>query len=418
MHIDTAAARNIISTLKSGVIPDTGSEFICTGRDRAVKEFENCLGAIEKGDGIVKFITGEYGSGKSFMLNKIKQLAVNQDFAVCSLQIGNGLNLGSFDALYYSIMHNISIKASVTGTDFETIFGSWIGRLKLSYDKKRVYEEINEVVTSLDNFNSSFARAFLTYIKARISKDSELSNAATSWIKGEKNIPAQLKARFHVKGDIDKLTSIDSLKAFMHLLKLLGYKGMVILVDELELIMSQRSDIRKNCYENLRYIIDSTFGGDFKNCLFVFAATDDFFEDNEKGIKTYHALYQRLGEAPSTDNPFVMDMRLPVMKMTKLSYEDLLLLAERIIALHKTAYNWAPYINAESARNWALLTLNKDKSGSQLVNIREFNKKLIEFLDILEQNPGYNFLNNDLKHVNRIKPEVFVNVPQRSDIGN
>ena len=418
MHIDTATARNIISTLKSGVIPETGSELICTGRDRAAKEFESCLDSIEKGGGIVKFITGEYGSGKSFMLNKIRQLAVNQDFTVCSLQIGNGLNLSSFDALYYSIMHNITIKDSTEGTDFETIFGSWIGRLKLNYDKDRVYKEINNVVTSLDNFNSSFSRAFLTYIKARISQDTQLSNAAASWIKGEKNIPAQLKAKFNIKGDIDKLTAIDSFKAFIHLIKLLGYKGMVILVDELELLMSQRSDIRKICYENLRYIIDNTCGGEFKNCLFVFAATDDFFEDSEKGIKTYHALYQRLGEAPPSDNPVVMDMRLPVMRMTKLSHDDLLMLAERIIALHKAAYNWKPYINAESARNWALLTLSRDKTGSQLVNTREYNKKLIEFLDILEQNPGYNFLNSDSKPVNRIKPEVFINAPQRSSICN
>ncbi len=410
MQIDPDTAKNIVSTLKSGVIPGTGSEFICTGRGKALKEFEGCLGSIEKGGGIVKFITGEYGSGKSFLLNNVRQLALNRDFAVCSLQIGNGLNLSSFDALYYSIMHNITIKDSTNGSDFETIFGSWIGRLKLTCDKNRVYEEINEVIASLDNFNSSFSRAFLTYIKARISHDSQLSSAAASWIKGEKNIPAQLKAKFNVKGDIDKLTAIDSFKAFLHLLKLLGYKGLVLLVDELELLMSQRADVRKICYENLRYIVDSTCGGDFKNCLFVFAATDEFFEDRERGVKTYHALYQRLGDAPLSDNPVVMDMRLPIMRMTKLSHDDLLMLAEKIILLHKTAYNWTPYITAESARNWVLLTLNKGKSGSQLVNTREFNKKLIEFLDILEQNPGYNMLNSGTNPVNRINPEVFINI--------
>lgn len=193
---------------------------------------------------------------------------------------------------------------------------------------------------------------------------------------------------------MDKQSSIDSFKAFLHLLKLLGYKGMVILVDELELLMNQRSDIRKNCYQNLRYIIDNTLGGEFKNCFFVFAATDEFFTDSERGIKTYHALYQRLGEASPSDPGLVSDMRLPVIRMTRLSQDDLLSLAEKLIALHKTAYNWAPYINAEAAMNWALLTLKKDRNGSLLANTREFIKKLIEFLDTLEQNPGYNRMNS------------------------
>lgn len=411
MLLNNFTAKQIINTLKNGVIPDADPDLLCTGRDNIVKEIDRCLDAVEAGGGYVKFITGEYGSGKSFMLNKIKKNALKRDFAVCRLQVNSSFNLASFDTLYYNIMHNISIKSSAAGADFETMFGSWIGRMKLSYDKNRVYEEINEVVSSLENFNSSFARAFLTYIKARIAQDSELSNAAASWIKGEKNIPSHLKARFNVKGDIDRLSSMDSFKAFLHLVKLLGYSGMVILVDELELVMNYRSDIRKNCYENLRYLVDNTFGGDFANCMFVLAATDDFFEDSERGIKTYYALYQRLGEHVTgvSDNH---DIRQPILHMSKLSHDELLSLTEKVIAIHRTAFSWTPSISPESARNWALVTLSRGKSSSQLVNTREYIKKLVELLDILEQNPGYSFFGSEMKNMSRSASDFYAGVRQ------
>lgn len=399
--MNSTAAKHIISTLKNGVIPDMDLELLCSGRDKVVAEFVNCLNMVKAGNGIVKFVAGEYGSGKSFMLSKFRQIAAGQDFAVCRMQINKSFNLSSFDVFYYNIMHSLSINSrSSEGTDFETIFGSWIGRLKLSYDKNAVYEKINEVISSLENYNSSYARAFLTYIRARINQDFELSNAAASWIKGEKNIPAVLKAKFDVVGDIDKYTSIDSLKAFIHLLKLLGYNGLLILIDELELMMSLRSDIRKSCYENLRFLIDNTFGGEFKSCMFVFAATDDFFEDEERGIKTYSALYQRIGEYSKSMSQYITDMRQPVIHMLKLNQNELLLLTEKIMDIHKIAFGWMPSINAEAAKNWALLTLNKDRAESQLVNTRDFIKKLIEFLDILEQNRGYNLANSKIENRN------------------
>ena len=190
------------------------------------------------------------------------------------------------DIFYYSVMHNITVKMSnAGGVDFEELFDKWLEKLKNNPSRGHASDEIRAAVTTLDSFNSSFARAFLTYIKARISNDAELSGAAASWIKGEKNIPASLKARFDVKGDIGKAQSMDALKAFIHLLTLAGYRGLVILADELETAMELRSDFRMGCYENIRYLVDSCGGGDFKSCLFVFAGTDRVFNDAEKGMK-------------------------------------------------------------------------------------------------------------------------------------
>ncbi len=416
MQIDVMEAKHIIHTLKNGVIPDANPDLLCLGRDSIVKEMDRCLDLAEEGSGSVKFISGEYGSGKSFMLNKIRQQAVGRNFAVSRLQINKGFNFSSFDVLYYTIMHNLATRLTgADGTDFEGLFKDWIESLKNNLTKNQAFDHINGVVASLNNFNSSFARAFLTFIRSRISREQELANAAASWIKGERNIPAALKAKFDVKGDIDRHTSIDSLKAFIHLLKLIGCKGLVVLVDELELVMGLRSDIRRSCYENLRYILDNTFGGDFGNCLFVFASTDELFQDNEKGIRAYHALYQRLGEAISKSPSHMQDMRQPVLPLPRLTKDELLILTGRIADIHIAAYSWKPSISAEALRNWTLLTLNKEKGGAFPINTREFIKKLVEILDILEQNPGYNLFNTELKIVNKNGADTFVNVLSKKD---
>jgi hypothetical protein len=340
-----AEAKRIINALKTGVIPDADLDLLCVGRESIVKEFKRCLELVEHGGSCTKFISGEYGSGKSFLLGKAGQLAIRHNFAISRVQIGKSMHLNNPDIFYYGIMHNIASGTIHNGENgFEELFSQWLDKLRNNPSKAQASKEISETITELNNYNSSFARAFLTYIKARVVLDEQLAAAAASWIKGEKNIPAALKARIDVKGDIEKSTSMDSLKAFMHLLRHIGYSGLVILVDELELIMGLRSDIRRGCYENLRYIVDSCGNGDFGNCLFVFAGTDALFSDEEKGLKSYHALYQRLGEPDSKSSMPARDMRRPLLRLEKLTNDELMILSERIIDIHKTAYGWKPSI--------------------------------------------------------------------------
>jgi hypothetical protein len=410
METNTAQARRVINALKFGVIPDTNLELLCTGRESEMEEFEGCLDMISEGNGAVKFISGAYGSGKSFLLGIFDQMAVQKGFLTAKTVISKSFGLNSLENLYYNVMHNLSLSGSnAQGTGFEEIFDSWVNRLQSYTDKEKASEEIKNVISTLNNYNSSFARAFLVYIKAKTNRDTELSNAASSWIKGEKNIPAHLKARFDVKGDIDRQNSMDALKAFIRLINLLGYKGMVILIDELELLMNMRSDLRKSAYENLRYLVDSSGAGEFSNCLFVFAATEELFEDSEKGIRTYDALHQRIGNGLEKSSSSFLDKRRPVMNLTKLNMEDIQALTDKIVAVHLDAYNWTPKISNEAIRNWTLLEFKKAGNPIMPVNTRIYITKVIEILDIMEQNPDNKVYCSELRLVKKNGADMFVN---------
>ncbi len=414
MENSIANAKHIINTLKNGVIPNISLEQLCTGREQEIEEFKRCLDDVSEGNGVVKFLSGEYGSGKSFMLKLLGQLAVRNGFLVANIVINKGFTLNNFENFYYNVMHNLSLhEINSSGTAFEQIFDIWVNKLQNYTDKEKASDEIRNVITTLNYYNSSFARAFLVYIKAKINKDSELSNAAASWIKGEKNIAANLKARFDVKGDVDRQNSIDFFKSFISLVNLLGYKGTVIVIDELELLMKLRSDLRNNAYENLRYLIDSCGSGEFNKCMFVFAGTNEFFENKEKGIKTYAALYQRLGDRLTINDSFFINLRKPILNLKTLSFEDIQALTDKIVMCHREAFNWIPKISNETIRNWTLLDLQKSGTPIMRVNTRIYITKLIEILDIIEQNPDSKQYCSELRLVKKNGVYIFVNSVQK-----
>lgn len=419
METNVAQAKRIINALKNGVIPDVNLQLLSAGREKETTEFIRCFDDVIEGNGAVKFVSGEYGSGKSFMLSLVRQLAIEKNFLVSKIMISKGFNLSNMEHLYYNVMHNLSMHTvEGNGTDFEEIFDIWVSKLQSYTDREKAALEIRNVISTLNNFNSSFARAFMVYIKSKTNKDVELSNAVASWIKGEKNIPALLKARFDVKGDIDKQNSIDFLKAFISLVTLLGYNGMVILIDELELVMNIRSDIRKTVYENLRYLVDASGAGEFKKCMFVFAGTNEVFEDSERGMKTYPALYQRLGNGLDKASSSFTNLRKPIMSLKTLNLEDIQILTDRIIQFHRITYSWTPKLSNEAIRNWVLLNFKKSKDSVLPVNTREYLIKLIEILDILEQNPENTLFSSELRLVKKNGIDTFVNAtikPEQDD---
>lgn len=396
MALDIREAKIIINSLKSGVVPDADLEFFCSGRDNEIKEFNRCLELTKEGSSTAKFITGTYGAGKSFLLNVIGQKALQQNFVVAKIKIEKNFKFNKGEDMYYQIMHNLSINNSQNhGTSFEDIFDLWVKELQKNKDT--ALTSINKVISTINDFNSSFAIAFTSYIKAKINKDTDMSNAVSAWIKAEKNVPASLKSKFNVKASIDKTNYMSFFRAIIRLITLLGYSGLVILVDELELIVNERSNIREASYENLRNIIDMSAAGEINNCMFVFAGTNELFENEEKGVKTYAALQKRIMSSYDNENLQFKDLRQPLIKIKGLGKEDLVQLTKKIINIHEKAYNWKSLIEDESISRYAELSCNRFGNKITEANTREYSKKVVDALDIMEQNPGIDIFKNEIE---------------------
>jgi hypothetical protein len=376
MGLNSIECKNYISALKNGVVPEGDLSAISIGRNALLEEYELCMDVMDSSASFVKFLCGEYGSGKTFMLRKIMDKALNRIFVVSSIQVGRNMRINNFGSIYYNIMHNLFVK-HIKGekSSFENIFDFWIYNLRKKQATQNVSDEINTVMTEINNYNSSFARALTAYVRARITKDNSLAQSVVSWITGESNIPAGLKRKFEVIGTIDKHNALDFFKGFSRLIKLLGYSGLVVLVDELECVMTERSDIRKVCYENIRSIIDMSYSGELKNCLFVFAGTPRLFSNNEKGIKTYVALDQRIQ---------------PIRQLKNFDTGQIGELTNKIVDIYAQGYNFKPDMTNEDIINSVLLSLRKQDASSQYkdidsVVVRMYIIYLIEMLDELRQ---------------------------------
>ncbi|PKM95513.1 MAG: hypothetical protein CVU84_05450 [Firmicutes bacterium HGW-Firmicutes-1] len=378
----------ILNALRMGVIPDTVLDELIVGRTQELEELTYLLEGI-KNDGFsaVKFIKGEYGTGKSFMLNYLKQKALSEGFVVASLSITGGFNFSKFDGLYTAIMSNLEIKSDhlSKGTSFEEIFESWLKNIKKEKEINSATKDIYGVIATLNDYNNAFAMVLLTYIRAKINNDYELSNIAASWIKGDKNVSYELKKRLNVKGSVDIENAINVFRGFISLLTLIGYTGIMVFVDELEMVMGNRSDTRLKTYANIRYIMDACGTGELEKCGFVFAGTKELFMNEEKGFKSYDALNQRIGSTITGGKVQIANLRQPVIELKAFEQEDYFKITEKIMAIHGSHYHYRAPVDVTTIYNLVMIECSKtDKQGT---TVRNYSKKLLEILDLIEQNP-------------------------------
>lgn len=386
MSTDKIDQLKILNSIKAGVIPGTHTNPISYGRTDVTDEFIRCLDLACSGISQVKVITGKYGSGKSHMLGRLKELSLNEDFVVSHLHLKKGFNLNNLGDLYYHIMHNLYISSNITEkTSFENIFDVWIENLQNSPFKDGKTHEINYVIEQLSKYNVGFARGFLTYIRARISGDKTSAGAVLEWITGERNIGQSMKDSVEIVGNIENLNSLDFIKAFVKLIDLLGYKGLVILVDEYDVIINENKNIRLSSYQNLRLLVDLFASSEIEKVFMCISATSDLLYDDEKGFKSYEALSQRLGVGGTTRASY--SPRSTVLNLKPLSDGDYLDLTKDVINRYTSIYDISLRISPESIKNWVFLSCQQENVAVDHITPREFLVKLMEILDSIEENP-------------------------------
>lgn len=402
-------ARKIINALKNGVPPAIHPSSISTGRDRELEEMESCMDMISEGSGIFKIITGAYGSGKTFLMQHTKEIALEKGFIVSTITVDRSFKLNKLDDFYYYIMHNLYMEKANEKISFAEIFDIWISNLKHAPTGNQVATEINTVISTLDKYSATFSRAFYLYIKAQIAGNQEEMHVLSSWITGEKQIPHELKQKYSLVGKVEKTDTIDFLKGFSELVTLLGYPGLIILIDELDLIINERKDIRLNAYNNIKHLLDLSTGSMQYPIMFMLSGTDQLMTDEEKGFKQCDALAQRLGMDVHNYTSKSKDVRLPVITLGTIAFHDLIHITEKVYALYKTAYNLKMDISLESLKNWALIEFHQSKIDIKNLRTRDFIIKLTSVLDVIEQKQHKHIYNTELHLIEQDGSILFKN---------
>lgn len=384
MHLSNEDALKLINALRSGTTPHHHAEALATGRKEEIEEFRRCLDLLDKGAGLVKIITGDFGVGKTFLVNTFKRLALDEDYVISDFQINNGFRLNKLEDLYYAIMHNLYLKDKPNmKASFDDIFDWWVKNLQNAPYADRKRFEVNTVCQELSKYNMNYARAFLSFMRGRIQRNQEMMNVSGAWITGERNIPFALKQKYDLVGNVDKANTLDFLKAFTKLVTLLDYKGLIVFIDEIDLVLHDRNDIRHTAYNNLKQLIDLSTSGDMPNIMFVFSGTKEILEDTEHGILSNVPLSQRLNlniesiaSEKSLNRP--MASRQSVISLKPLDAESLMAMTHKIVRLYgqntKLPLTVDPHV--------LFSNVMKEMNPKTMVT-RHYVTKLIEHLDLL-----------------------------------
>lgn len=383
---------DIIMAMKNGNVPSNGASEVCIGREKEIEEFKYLLKKVNEEKAVTKFINGEYGSGKSFFLKVIEEMAFKDNFVVSKVTLNRDVPFNKIEVVYKNIAQTLRCK---TGTSLEHIIEKWITRLKMMAFNETsdpvkqaliVSENMQNDLEKAREYSNSFVVAIENYYKAMNSGDYETAKYAQAWLRGDSNIPFTEKKKFGVKGNIDRENAFKFLEALATFVKTIGYSGLVILIDETEYIMRLHTKkLRDTAYNYLRDIYDECNLGKFQNTLFVFAGTPEFFDDPKLGVPSYEALSDRIEDRLDTS---LKDLRKSVITLEGFEKDDLMDIAGRLMIMHAQVFEWNAKEKISPMIEEIVLT-HEETAGltGGKVTPRMFIRSFVSVLDTVQQNP-------------------------------
>ena len=319
----------IINSLKAGIVPKIGLQHIQVGRAKEIKEMLNDFELISDGASKTRFIIGEFGSGKTFFLTLAKLIAHVKNFVVLSADITTEKVLCSSDgktrALFSELISNMSTKTSPDGNALKSVIENWAA--KIISDENLTEEKIHKLLSPLEKYVScyDFSKVLHAYIDAYKQCDDIKMSQALRCLKAEYTTKTEAKSDLGVRTIIDDENFYDYLKLYAGFVKLAGYAGLIVNIDELAILSRLKSTVRNKNFERMLTIINDSLQGTTENLGFIFGGTPEFLEDKYKGMYSYGALETRLAENPFSKEG-MEDLSGPVIRLKNLTQEELYIL--------------------------------------------------------------------------------------------
>ncbi|MCR5305964.1 MAG: ATP-binding protein [Oscillospiraceae bacterium] len=404
MKIPKRMAGAVIHALQGGVVPRIGLQYIAVGREKEIEALLNDINVVADGGAAFRFISGKYGSGKSFLLQTIRNYAMDRGFAVCDADLSperrltgsNGQGLG----LYKELMQNLSTKTSPDGGAVGLVLDRWINgiRTRLAAStgleltdpafhamvEKEIFAVVDTLSTMVHGFD--FAALLRLYYQSFVNDDAEMKGKVVKWFRGEYQNKTEAKNELGIGICIRDDDWYEYIKLFAVFLKQAGYEGLIVLMDELvNLYKIPQSLTREKNYEKILTMYNDTMQGKAEYLGIVMCGTPQCMEDQRRGIYSYEALRSRLvdGKFGGEQN----NLHAPVIRLDPLSYAEMRILVEKLTEIHAVLYDYEQIVTAEDMDNFIKIEYGRIGADSNLTP-REVIRDFIEVLDLMQQNPN------------------------------
>jgi ABC-type dipeptide/oligopeptide/nickel transport system ATPase component len=299
----------IINSLKGGVVPRVGLPYITVGRETEINALLRDVDIIADGGASFRFVVGKYGSGKSFLLQTIRNYVMDKNFVVVDADLSPERRLqgtkGQGLATYKELIQNMSTKTRPEGGALTLILDRWISNIQsevatesdLSFNdsefSKLVEKKIYEVISSLNEMvhGFDFAKLLIIYYKSFLNGDDESKSKVVKWFRGEYANKSEARSELGVNIIITDDDWYEYIKIFAMFLKKAGYNGLLILIDELVNIYKVPNSItRQYNYEKILTMYNDTLQGKARYLGIIMGGTPQCIEDTRRGVFSYEAL--------------------------------------------------------------------------------------------------------------------------------
>lgn len=382
----------LINSLKGGVVPRIGLPYVTVGRKTEIAALLHDLDLIADGGASFRFLVGRYGAGKSFLLQTIRTHAMGKGFVVADADLSPERRLqgtaGQGLATYRELIRNLSTKTRPEGGALQLVLDRWVANMRASTANGDDAEALALAMAPLEEMvhGFDFARVMRAYHDATIEGDDERRSAVLRWLRGEYRTKTEARADLGINVCISDDNWYDYLKLFARFLKGAGYEGMLALIDELvNLYKIPNSITRQYNYEKILTMYNDTLQGKAHYLGIIMGGTPQSIEDRRRGVYSYEALRSRLAEGRFAREG-LSDMLAPVIHLNPLTYEELLVLIEKLADIHAGYFGYDRMLGTDQLVKFLQIEFGRVGADTHLTP-REVIRDFIELLDIMYQNP-------------------------------
>ena len=385
----------VIQSLRAGVVPRSGQHLIQVGRIREVETLVSDIDRVADGGSAFRMVIGEYGAGKTFFLNLIRSIAMERKLVVVNADLNPDRRLhasgGQARSLYAELMRSMATRTRPDGGAMPGVVEKFIVSAKAvsqstGQSTEQVIRERLEQLTELVN-GYVFADVIAKYCRAVEEGDEQRKSDSIRWLRGEFATKTDARAALGVREIVDDADVFDQLKLLARFVRLAGYSGLMVCLDEMvNLFKLSNTQARNANYEQLLRMLNDSLQGSAVGLGFIFGGTPDFLFNTKKGVYSYEALQGRLSQNTFAKDGLV-DFSGPVVHLSSLTAEDFYVLLGKIRHIYAGG-NSESYLLPDAAIERFMEHCSKRLGNDFFRTPRTTITSFINLLAVLDQNPG------------------------------
>ena len=404
--VSRATAATVLNSLKGGVVPRIGLEYITVGRSNEIQALLQDVSIIEQGGAAVRFIEGKYGSGKTFLMHALRNHVVERNFVVTDVELSVDKrfvgNKGQGLATYKELIRNMATHACPDNGALQLILDKWIGALEnevVQYEglvpghevfDVRVSQKIYKITSSMEERVNGFdfGKVLASYYKGHRTGDMELQKKALRWLCGEYRTRTEAKTDLGVNLIISDDNWYEFIKLFADFVVKAGYAGLYVCMDELATLYEIPSRVgREYNYNKLLSIYNDALQGKASHLGIIISVTKEAMEDPARGVFSFGPLKSRLEDTVFAQGGAagLRDMASPVIKLAALNPGEMYVLLEKLAGMHGKLYGYSPKLEHDDYIYFLKQQYNKTAEGEE-TTVRDMIKNYITLLNLIQQN--------------------------------